>query len=84
MPRPQVAHRLSYLTSSSLLYYPQIKDKGSPIGDPFIILIKLTPYINSGANTNEITVISLIKILIDGPLVSLKGSPTVSPLTAAA
>jgi len=33
--------------------------------------------------TNEITLINFIKILRDGPAVSLKGSPTVSPTTAA-
>lgn len=37
----------------------------------------------SGANTKEIIVISLIRILIDGPEVSLNGSPTVSPTTPA-
>lgn len=38
---------------------------------------------NKGANTNDTMVISLIRILMDGPAVSLKGSPTVSPTTAA-
>jgi len=38
---------------------------------------------NNGANTNDTIVINLIKILIDGPEVSLNGSPTVSPTTAA-
>ena len=38
---------------------------------------------NNGANTKATTVINLIKMLIDGPDVSLKGSPTVSPTTAA-
>ena len=37
----------------------------------------------SGANTNETIVISLINIFIDGPDVSLNGSPTVSPTTPA-
>ena len=37
----------------------------------------------NGANTRDTIVISLIKILIDGPEVSLNGSPTVSPTTAA-
>lgn len=41
-------------------------------------------YMNIGANTREITVINLIRMLIDGPEVSLNGSPTVSPFTAAA
>ena len=39
--------------------------------------------INNGANTSDTTVISLIRILMDGPDVSLNGSPTVSPTTAA-
>ena len=38
---------------------------------------------NSGAKTRETTVISLIRMLMDGPEVSLNGSPTVSPTTAA-
>ena len=38
---------------------------------------------NSGANTTDTMVISLIRMLIDGPEVSLNGSPTVSPTTAA-
>ena len=38
---------------------------------------------NNGANTNDTIVISLIRMLIDGPDVSLNGSPTVSPTTAA-
>jgi hypothetical protein len=37
------------------------------------------PYIN----TSEIIAINLIKIFKDGPEVSLSGSPTVSPITAA-
>jgi len=37
----------------------------------------------ASAKTNEVIAISFIKILIEGPLVSFKGSPTVSPTTAA-
>ena len=37
----------------------------------------------TGANTREMTVISLIRMLMEGPEVSLKGSPTVSPTTPA-
>src|SRR5690349_7916188 len=36
-----------------------------------------------GAITNPIKQVNLIKIFIDGPEVSLNGSPTVSPVTAA-
>ena len=36
-----------------------------------------------GAKTKATIDINLIKILIDGPDVSLNGSPTVSPVTAA-
>jgi len=39
--------------------------------------------INSGAKTTATIAISLIKILSAGPAVSLNGSPTVSPVTAA-
>ena len=40
-------------------------------------------YFKSGAITNDTTDISLINIFNDGPDVSLNGSPTVSPTTAA-
>ena len=36
-----------------------------------------------GAITNDTIDINLIKIFIEGPEVSLKGSPTVSPVTEA-
>lgn len=36
-----------------------------------------------GANTRDSTAISLMRMLRDGPDVSLRGSPTVSPMTAA-
>lgn len=36
-----------------------------------------------GAKTRDSTAISLIKIFNEGPEVSFKGSPTVSPITAA-
>src|SRR5688572_6423950 len=36
-----------------------------------------------GANTSDTMDISLIRIFIEGPEVSLKGSPTVSPVTDA-
>ena len=38
---------------------------------------------NSGANTTDTIVMSLIRMLMDGPEVSLNGSPTVSPTTVA-
>lgn len=38
---------------------------------------------NPSKNTKEIIAISLINIFKDGPEVSLRGSPTVSPITAA-
>ena len=38
---------------------------------------------NSGARTKVIVLRSLINTWRDGPAVSLKGSPTVSPTTAA-
>ena len=38
---------------------------------------------NAPAKTSEMMAISLIRMLSDGPDVSLKGSPTVSPTTAA-
>lgn len=36
-----------------------------------------------GANTSDSTAMSLIRMLSDGPEVSLSGSPMVSPITAA-
>src|SRR5690606_4034535 len=38
---------------------------------------------NHGANTSDTTLISLMRMFIAGPEVSLNGSPTVSPTTAA-
>ena len=38
---------------------------------------------NSGANVSDTMVIRLMRMFMDGPDVSLKGSPTVSPTTAA-
>ncbi len=44
----------------------------------------MPPYLaKAPLNTREVMAISLIRILIDGPLVSLRGSPTVSPMTDA-
>ena len=40
--------------------------------------------LNNGAITKLTIAITLIRIFIEGPEVSLKGSPTVSPTTAAA
>src|SRR6266542_564457 len=40
-------------------------------------------YLNSGARTSATTDISLIRMFMEGPEVSLNGSPTVSPTTAA-
>lgn len=37
----------------------------------------------NGAKTRDSTAMSLIKMFSDGPEVSFKGSPTVSPITAA-
>lgn len=37
----------------------------------------------NGANTSDSTAMSLIRMLSDGPDVSLRGSPMVSPMTAA-
>ncbi|GKF38817.1 hypothetical protein Tco_0118878, partial [Tanacetum coccineum] len=37
----------------------------------------------NGANTKDSTAMSLIKMFSDGPEVSFKGSPTVSPITDA-
>ena len=41
------------------------------------------PYRKSGASTSVIVASSLIRTCSEGPAVSLKGSPTVSPTTAA-
>lgn len=51
----------------------------------FILIYDYIPasFKNNGAKTSETIVISLISMLIDGPDVSLNGSPTVSPTTAA-
>ena len=48
------------------------------------LLSKKFYMLNNGAITRLTIAITFIKIFIDGPDVSLKGSPTVSPTTAAA
>ena len=46
--------------------------------------IAMPPYLSKApVKTSEVMAINLIKMLIEGPLVSFKGSPTVSPMTAA-
>ncbi len=42
------------------------------------------PCMNSGAKVRAMMLIRLIRMFSEGPEVSLQGSPTVSPLTAAA
>ena len=63
------------LPSMSVFFY---------ICDYFMQPSSSPPYCaNTGAKTSATIVISLIKIFIAGPEVSLNGSPTVSPVTAA-
>jgi hypothetical protein len=40
-------------------------------------------FVKNSPNTKEVIADNLMRILIDGPEVSFKGSPTVSPTTAA-
>jgi hypothetical protein len=62
-----------------------IKTKKQGFQDESLLFYAYPAYlINSGANTSETMVINFIRMLRDGPDVSLKGSPTVSPTTAAA
>ena len=45
--------------------------------------VAMPPYFeNAPPKTKDVIAISLIRMLIDGPLVSFIGSPTVSPTTA--
>lgn len=63
-----------------------LSNKKGPLAKSLILLFyrKSPPILtNSGANTSETTVISFISMFSDGPEVSLNGSPTVSPVTAA-
>ena len=52
-------------------YFPNIFSNTPPL------------FIKNGTKTNEIIAMSLMRMFSEGPLVSLKGSPTVSPTTAA-
>ena len=61
--------------------------KRLPVGSrwAFVYIARRPPICtNRGANTTATMVMSLIRMLMEGPEVSLKGSPTVSPITAAA
>ena len=69
------------------------KERGPDIRPPFLlsefaggylkISISGVTFRKTGANTSETIAISLSRIFKDGPEVSLKGSPTKSPSTAA-
>lgn len=52
---------------------------------PFVVdgFYEIQYYYSVTANTSETIDISLIRMFSEGPEVSLKGSPTVSPVTAA-
>ena len=50
---------------------------------PLLLRHSSRPYRNNGANTSVTVASSLISTCSDGPAVSLNGSPTVSPTTAA-
>jgi hypothetical protein len=52
-------------------------------GEQGLVRRRLDHAPNMGAKTSEITAISLMRMLMEGPTVSLRGSPTVSPTTAA-
>jgi hypothetical protein len=48
------------------------------------LLVMIPPFLTKkDPNTREVMADNLIKMLIEGPDVSFKGSPTVSPITAA-
>ena len=49
----------------------------------FFLFLNIIIYTNNGAITNATTDINFNNIFKDGPEVSLKGSPTVSPTTSA-
>ena len=51
---------------------------------PILLCVKNLLDQSKGAITRLTIAITLIKIFMEGPDVSLKGSPTVSPTTAAA
>ena len=55
-----------------------------PARSKIIIIIIDSRCYSSGAITKLTMAMTLIKIFIDGPEVSLNGSPTVSPTTVAA
>ncbi len=50
-----------------------------PVGKTPVLLMC---YTNRGANTSATMLINLMRMFMLGPVVSLKGSPTVSPTTA--
>ena len=85
-----IGNEVSYIIKNKLYRIPA----GNAVQLIFIGFICLYVYVcysyskppidkNNGANTSDTIVISLTRILIDGPDVSLNGSPTVSPTTAA-
>ena len=54
-----------------------------PRGEPGGAVLRPTSQLSSGASTRLTMAITLIRMFIEGPDVSLNGSPTVSPTTVA-
>ena len=85
-----IPYEIFNFNEQSLISLPSVTGSDRPL-----ILLVLFDYLvdppyripptdrNNGANTSDTIVINLIRMLIDGPEVSLNGSPTVSPTTAA-
>ena len=63
--------------------FDSMKNKSFNTCEGCRIILKLN-YMNSGTHTKDTMDISLSRIFKEGPEVSLQGSPTVSPTTAAA
>src|SRR5512142_1406247 len=77
--KPNQDYKHQHISYQSIFYF--IHQQLSSLG-----IIKATPlpYTNSGASTSVTVASSLTSTCSDGPTVSLNGSPTVSPTTAAA
>lgn len=71
---PQALLLIKQISNSVCVHYIMFLEKRLP---------RLSPHRNTGAMTSVIVASILMRTWIEGPAVSLKGSPTVSPVIAA-
>jgi hypothetical protein len=69
--------------SGRKLWHPTLRKPREGWGTRSFVAVPVCAYKNKGASTSVTVASSLINTCSEGPAVSLNGSPTVSPTTAA-